>query len=99
MVDITTQGIMIKLNGPNGIKRGDGVVFDRGQPEEDEDGGSIYEIFKNGKSVGMKKTENEKVGKNRENNGGNDENNNGEIHDLFENFHIICNLQLVCEKV
>jgi len=33
------------------IKRGDGVVFDCGKPVDDEQGGRVYEVFLNGKSV------------------------------------------------
>jgi U32 family peptidase len=41
--------VTVKLSGP--LKRGDGVVFDRGRPEEDEQGGRVYEIFVNGRSL------------------------------------------------
>ena len=34
-----------------GIKRGDGVVFDCGKPVDDEQGGRVYEIFVDGRSV------------------------------------------------
>lgn len=39
------------MRGP--IKRGDGVVFDCGRPEDREEGGSVYEVFDDrGRSVG-----------------------------------------------
>jgi U32 family peptidase len=34
-----------------GVKRGDGVVFDCGKPVDDEQGGRVYEVFVNGRSV------------------------------------------------
>lgn len=37
------RGVVVELDGP--IKRGDGVVFDRGDPEEREEGGSVFELF------------------------------------------------------
>ena len=36
-------GAIVELLGP--IKRGEGVVFDAGSPEDDEEGGSVYEVF------------------------------------------------------
>jgi len=36
-------GVVVKLRAP--IKRGDGVVFDRGAPEEPEEGGHVYEVL------------------------------------------------------
>src|SRR5207247_10642808 len=39
--------VLVELAGP--VKCGDGVVFDRGRPEEHEQGGRIYEVFKKGK--------------------------------------------------
>jgi U32 family peptidase len=51
---ITKKGIAVKVEPGAGIKRGDGVVFDRNLPEEKEEGGSVYEIFDgSGKSVGI----------------------------------------------
>ena len=38
-----TEGVQVELEGP--IKRGDGVVFDHGTPEDREEGGSVYEVF------------------------------------------------------
>lgn len=51
VVGITQAGVQVRLRGP--IKRGDGVVFDCGRPEDREEGGSVYEVMdKTGKSVG-----------------------------------------------
>ena len=36
------EGVCVSLQGP--LKPGDGVVFDAGHPEEEEEGGRIYEI-------------------------------------------------------
>jgi putative protease len=33
-----------------GVKRGDGVAFDCGQPIDDPEGGRVYEVFQNGES-------------------------------------------------
>ena len=33
------------------VKRGDGVSFDCGQPVDDEQGGRVYEVFQNGRSL------------------------------------------------
>ena len=35
-------GVLLRLEGP--LKPGDGVVFDAGKPEENEEGGRVYEI-------------------------------------------------------
>ena len=45
--EVTTVGrdhVRLRLEGP--LKPGDGVVFDAGRPEEDEEGGRVYEIEK-----------------------------------------------------
>jgi putative protease len=39
---VLRDGVMVRLEGP--LKPGDGVVFDAGHPEEDEEGGRVYEI-------------------------------------------------------
>src|SRR5690348_11384699 len=44
---ILRDAVVVKLTGP--LKPGDGVVFDAGKPEADEEGGRVYEI-KNSKS-------------------------------------------------
>src|ERR1039457_304612 len=36
------DGVTVRLEGP--LKPGDGVVFDAGKPEENEEGGRVYEI-------------------------------------------------------
>ena len=40
--------VAVKLTGS--IKRGDGVVFDCGRPVDDEQGGRVYEVFRDGRS-------------------------------------------------
>jgi U32 family peptidase len=42
---VENERVKIKLEGP--LKPGDGIVFDAGRPEENEEGGRVYEI-KNG---------------------------------------------------
>jgi U32 family peptidase len=37
------EGVVLKLTAP--LRPGDGVVFDAGKPEEDEEGGRVYEIM------------------------------------------------------
>lgn len=37
------KGVVVHLKGP--IKRGDGIVLDRGSPEEKEEGGAVYEVL------------------------------------------------------
>ncbi len=39
---VLRDGVIIRLEGP--LKPGDGVVFDAGKPEENEEGGRVYEI-------------------------------------------------------
>jgi putative protease len=49
-------GVVVKLCGP--LKRGDGVVFDRGSPEEREEGGHVYEILDaRGRSIAATKAD------------------------------------------
>jgi putative protease len=40
--------VAVRLSGS--IKRGDGVVFDCGRPVDDEQGGRVYEVFREGRS-------------------------------------------------
>ncbi len=48
---VSPNGVKVSLRGP--IKRGDGVVFDCGRPEDREEGGSVYEVLDGrGRSVG-----------------------------------------------
>lgn len=37
-----TRGITVQLGGP--VRRGDGLVFDRGRPEDSEVGGNVYQV-------------------------------------------------------
>lgn len=46
---IKRDRVLVELAG--GVKRGDGVVFDCGRPVDDEQGGRVYEVFVNGKSI------------------------------------------------
>jgi len=39
---VLRDGIAVRLEGP--LKAGDGVVFDAGKPEENEEGGRVYEV-------------------------------------------------------
>ncbi|MFZ0827128.1 MAG: U32 family peptidase [Verrucomicrobiia bacterium] len=39
---VLREGVTLRLQGP--IKPGDGVVFDAGKPEENEEGGRVYEV-------------------------------------------------------
>jgi putative protease len=39
---VLRDAVLVKLEGP--LKRGDGVVFDAGRPEEEEEGGRVYEV-------------------------------------------------------
>jgi putative protease len=39
---VLRNGVTIRLEGP--LKPGDGVVFDAGKPEENEEGGRVYEV-------------------------------------------------------
>ena len=41
---IPGRGVVVALDGDASIKRGDGVVFEHGDPQNKEEGGSIYEI-------------------------------------------------------
>ena len=45
-------GVVVRLRGGVPLKRGDGVVFDRGAPDEPEAGGKVWEVLdENGRSV------------------------------------------------
>ncbi|MGO9587318.1 MAG: DUF3656 domain-containing U32 family peptidase [Limisphaerales bacterium] len=46
---VLRNGVIIRLEGP--LKPGDGVVFDAGKPEENEEGGRVYEIQPVGRGV------------------------------------------------
>jgi len=45
------QGRVIVELAERAIKRGDGVSFDCGRPVDDEQGGRVYEVFRNGRSL------------------------------------------------
>jgi putative protease len=49
VLDVRRGAVLTRLAGP--IKRGDGVVFDRGRPQEPEQGGRIYEVFRGRESL------------------------------------------------
>jgi collagenase-like PrtC family protease len=40
---VTRRGVQLSLRGP--LKRGDGVVFDRGRPQEKEIGGNVHHVI------------------------------------------------------
>jgi putative protease len=44
VVRVLRDGVIVNLEGP--LKPGDGVVFDAGAPEEQEEGGRVYEMQK-----------------------------------------------------
>jgi putative protease len=46
---VLRDGVTVRLEGP--LKPGDGVVFDAGKPEENEEGGRVYEIRQVGRGV------------------------------------------------
>ena len=55
------QGVLVDLKGP--VKRGDGLVFDRGEPEAAEEGGAVYEVADvKGRSLGKTEVRAGRVG-------------------------------------
>ncbi len=58
VLDVGQQQVTLELLGQ--IRRGDGIVFDRGFPEEVEEGGSIYSITIPGKNKNLQ-SENEEI--------------------------------------
>lgn len=47
---VSASGVAVRLKGP--VKRGDGLVFDRGRPEQPEIGGKVYHIVdRHGRSL------------------------------------------------
>ncbi|KFZ42111.1 collagenase-like protease [Anoxybacillus flavithermus] len=46
---VLKDGVLCELEAP--LKRGDGIVFDAGRPEEKEEGGRVYDLRKHGKKV------------------------------------------------
>ena len=50
VTSVTARGVRTNLHGP--VKRGDGLVFDRGRPEERETGGNVHHVItRNGESL------------------------------------------------
>src|SRR5258707_338982 len=57
VVDVTRRGVIVQIDRVSGngrmridpghapLKPGDGVVFDEGRPERQEQGGRVYEVF------------------------------------------------------
>ena len=43
------RGVVVRMEGP--LKPGDGVVFDAGHPEQDEQGGRVYELWRDGERL------------------------------------------------
>jgi U32 family peptidase len=50
VTQVTRSGVLVRLAAP--LKPGDGVVFDAGRPEQDEEGGRVYEIKKQKAAAG-----------------------------------------------
>jgi len=46
---VLKQAILVEINSP--VKRGDGIVFDAGDPTQKEEGGRIYDILDRGRKV------------------------------------------------
>jgi U32 family peptidase len=46
VVDLVGRGVRVMLEGP--VKPGDGLVFDRGRPQEDEVGGTVHTVLLDG---------------------------------------------------
>lgn len=44
VIDATDDSVMIELRAGNSLKPGDGIVFDEGHPEQDEQGGRVYTV-------------------------------------------------------
>src|SRR5437899_9470856 len=42
VAEVRCDSVLVQLEGP--LKAGDGIVFDAGNPEEEEEGGRVYEI-------------------------------------------------------
>jgi putative protease len=49
VLSLRGRRVLVQLTGP--LKRGDGIVFDCGGPQEAEQGGRVYEIYRDGRSV------------------------------------------------
>ncbi|MCC7392476.1 U32 family peptidase [Candidatus Sumerlaeota bacterium] len=46
---VQKNGVVARIEGP--LKLGDGVVFDGGKADEDEEGGRLFELFRTGTSI------------------------------------------------
>ncbi|UOY94429.1 U32 family peptidase [Ectobacillus sp. JY-23] len=46
---VLRDGVICELEAP--LKRGDGIVFDAGRPEQKEEGGRVYDLRKNGSKI------------------------------------------------
>jgi putative protease len=46
---VDRRGVAVRLERP--LKPGDGVVFDAGRPDEDEEGGRVYELWRGGERL------------------------------------------------
>lgn len=44
---VLSDAVVVDLEAP--LKRGDGIVFDAGDPESDEEGGRVYDLRRNGR--------------------------------------------------
>lgn len=47
--EVTREGVLCELEAP--LKRGDGLVFDAGDPTKDEEGGRVYDLKQRGVKV------------------------------------------------
>ncbi|WP_206099774.1 U32 family peptidase [Longirhabdus pacifica] len=56
---VTAEGAICKLEAP--LKRGDGIVYDAGDPTKKEVGGRVYDLFQNGKKLDGEATEGERI--------------------------------------
>jgi putative protease len=50
VVDVTRSGVLIATEAAMPLKNGDGIVFDEGHPEQDEQGGRIFAVHPRGKN-------------------------------------------------
>ena len=49
VVDLEGRGVRVRLEGP--VKPGDGLVFDRGRPQENEVGGTVHTVLVDGQPI------------------------------------------------
>jgi U32 family peptidase len=49
VVKVLSHGVLCELENP--LKPGDGVVFDAGDPTQEEEGGRVYEIYQNRRKI------------------------------------------------